>query len=100
MSRRILDLVRDRVDKDDIKSFTIFDFSETLHHYLMGNWKDIDDYNDDLVNKNLSIGELYWASQHMHWHGLPKIYQGYFDIVDLLIKRLNQLILLQAIGKC
>jgi class 3 adenylate cyclase/tetratricopeptide (TPR) repeat protein len=91
LSRRILNLVRERVDSGDIKSFIIYDFSETLHHYLEGNWKNIADYNDELVNNNLNMGEIYWASQHIHWHCLPRIYQGNFNISNLLVLRLNDI---------
>jgi class 3 adenylate cyclase/tetratricopeptide (TPR) repeat protein len=91
LSRRILDLVRDKIDQDDIKSFIIYDFSETLHYYLKGNWTKIKDHNEDLFDQNLNIGEIYWASQHLHWHCLPKIFQGRFDIANLLIKRLNDI---------
>jgi class 3 adenylate cyclase/tetratricopeptide (TPR) repeat protein len=91
LSRRILDVVRDRIDRDDIKSLIIYDFSETLHHYLKGNWKEIKDHNEALFDKNMSIGEIYWSSQHLHWHCLPKIYQGRIKIANLLIKRLNDI---------
>jgi tetratricopeptide (TPR) repeat protein len=72
LSRRILDVVRDNIDRDDIKSLIIYDFSETLHHYLQGSWKAIKDHDEDLFDKNMSIGEIYWSSQHLHWHCLPK----------------------------
>ncbi|MHC4105309.1 MAG: hypothetical protein ACYSR9_10245, partial [Planctomycetota bacterium] len=91
LSRKILDVVRDKIDRDDIKSLIIYDFSETLHHYLQGNWKAIKDHNEDLFDKNMSIGEIYWSSQHLHWHCLPKIYQGHIKIAKLLIKRLNDI---------
>ena len=91
LSRRILDVVRKKIDQDDIKSLIIYDFSETLHHYLKGNWKEIKDHNEALFDKNMSIGEIYWSSQHLHWHCLPKIYQGHIKIAKLLIKRLNDI---------
>ena len=89
ISRKILDLVKDRIEKNDIKSFTIYDFSETLHNFLEGNWKEIKEYDDNLVNSNLDIGEIYWASQHFFWHGNPKIYQGDLDTAKLFVKRLG-----------
>jgi class 3 adenylate cyclase/tetratricopeptide (TPR) repeat protein len=89
ISRKILGLVKDRIEKNDIKSFTIYDFSETLHHFLEGNWKDINEYDDNLVNKNLDIGEIYWASQHIFWHGNPKIYQGDLATAKLFVERLS-----------
>jgi tetratricopeptide (TPR) repeat protein len=58
---------------------------------LAGDWKKIKGYDDDLVNKNLSIGEIYWASQHFHWHGLHQLYQGYLDIPKLLVDKLNDI---------
>ena len=91
LSRKILDLVKDRVDENDIKSFTIHDFSETLHNYLEGNWKAINKYDDDLVNRNLSIGEIYFASLHLFWHGLPNIYQGSLHMAESIVNRLNDI---------
>jgi class 3 adenylate cyclase/tetratricopeptide (TPR) repeat protein len=89
ISSKILDLVRNRIEKNDIKSFTIYDFSETLHNFLEGNWKEIKAYDDDLVNQNLDIGEIYWASQHIFWHGNPIIYQGDLSTAELFVERLN-----------
>ena len=91
LSRKILNFGKDRVDKDDIKPFTIYDFSETLHNYLEGNWKAIKAYDDNLADRNLSIGEVYWASQQFYWHGFPKIFQGNFDIPELLVKKLDDI---------
>jgi len=91
LSRKILDLVKDKIDKNDIKSFTIYDFSETLHNYFEGNWNAIKEYDEDLVERNLSIGETYWASQHIFWHILPKIYQGYPEKPKLLMNKLNEI---------
>ncbi len=89
LSSKILALVKGRVNKNDVKSFVIYDFSETLHNFLEGNWKSITEPDDDLVDKSLMIGEIYWASQHLFWHAWPKIYQGYFDIPKLVVNKLS-----------
>ena len=91
LSRKILEAVKDKIDRNNVKSFMIYDFSETLHHYLKGNWKEIRDYDDDLVLKNLSIGELYWTSQHFFWHAYPKLFQGHLDVSKSMVDRLNGL---------
>ena len=91
LSRRVLDLVREKVDRNDARSFIIYDFSETLHHYLQGSWKEIKDHDEALFDQNMSIGEIYWSSQHLHWHCLPKIYQGDFETANLLVKRLSDI---------
>ncbi|MEJ2099245.1 MAG: adenylate/guanylate cyclase domain-containing protein [Desulfobacterales bacterium] len=91
ISKKILDLVRNRIEKNDIKSFTIYDFSETLHNFLEGNWKEIKEYDDNLVSRNLDLGEIYWASQHFFWHGNPKIYQGDLDTAKFFVQRLSKI---------
>ena len=91
ISKKILELVRNRIEKTDIKSFTIYDFSETLHNFLEGNWKEIKEYDDNLVSRNLDIGEIYWASQHFFWHGNPKIYQGDLETAKFFVKRLSNI---------
>ena len=91
LSRKILNLVKNRVDKGNSKSYIIYEFSETMHNYLGGNWDTIKEHDDNLVNRNLSIGEIFWASQHYHWHGWLKLYQGNLDIPKLLVNKLNDI---------
>ena len=90
LSGKIIEFSKDKVDRNDMKSVTIYDFSETLHNYLKGNWKQIEEYDEDLVRKNLSIGDLYWASQHFFWHALPKLFQGEFELTERTAQKLNQ----------
>ena len=61
---------------------------ETAHNYLKGDWKLIKEYDDDLVNKNLDIGEIYFASQLIYWRCYPYINQGNFEKAKLLINKL------------
>jgi len=91
LSRKILDSAKDRVLKNGPKIFIIYELLETIHNYLGGNWKTIRNYDDNLVNKNLSIGEIYNASQHLYWHGFPNIYQGSFDIAESIVNRLKDI---------
>jgi tetratricopeptide (TPR) repeat protein len=56
---------------------------------LVGNWDTIKEYDNDLVNENLRLGEIWGASQHFHWHCLPKIYQGHLESAKSLVNRLN-----------
>jgi class 3 adenylate cyclase/tetratricopeptide (TPR) repeat protein len=92
LSRKILDLLKERVQKDDLKSYTVFEFSHCLHNFLEGNWDKISAYDDDLVTKNLNMGETYWASQHCYWHGCSVLYQGRFDVSEDVVRRLNGII--------
>ena len=91
LSRKILDLIKPRAAKDNVKAYIIYDFSDTMHNYFEGHWKAIAPYDDDLVSRNLSVGELYWTSQHYFWHGCPLHYQGQFDLTEALVNHLLEL---------
>jgi tetratricopeptide (TPR) repeat protein len=92
LSSKILNAARARIDKNNVKLLINYDFLETIHHYFKGSWDTIKECDDDLVDKNLSIGGIYDASQHLYWHALPNIYRGSLDIVRSLLDRLNNIV--------
>ena len=91
LSRKILDSAKDRGLNDDAKILIWYDLLDTIYNYLEGNWKAATSYNDDLVNKSLSSGELYDASQHLYWHGFLHIYHGSFNIAESIVNKLNEI---------
>jgi tetratricopeptide (TPR) repeat protein len=91
LSRKILDSAKDRVSNDHAKILFWHDLLDTIHNYLAGNWKAISRYDDELVNKCLSSGELYDAAQHLYWHGFIYIYQGSFDTANSIVNKLNEI---------
>jgi tetratricopeptide (TPR) repeat protein len=91
LSRKILDSAKDRVSIDQTKILFWYDLLDTIHNYLEGNWKTVTRYDDDLVNKCLSSGELYDASQHLYWHGFIYVYQGDFDTAGAIVNKLNEI---------
>jgi tetratricopeptide (TPR) repeat protein len=91
LSRKILDYAAARGYGEKEKMFIVHDLCETIHDYMQGNWKSIRNHNDVLVEKNLAVGELYWTSQHYHWHALPQLYQGNLDVAEVLALRLAEI---------
>jgi class 3 adenylate cyclase/tetratricopeptide (TPR) repeat protein len=91
LSKKILDAAKDRVLKEDARISIIYALLETVRHYLEGNWKAIKKHDDDLVTKNLSIGEIYFASQYLYWNGFPLILQGSFDLAEAMVNRLKEI---------
>jgi hypothetical protein len=37
------------------------------------------------------VGEIFWAAQHLHWHGWTKLYQGDLEVPRLLVGKLNDI---------
>ncbi|MGD0237979.1 MAG: adenylate/guanylate cyclase domain-containing protein, partial [Syntrophorhabdales bacterium] len=91
IGRRILDYVKSRLAPDDAKQRIIYDLLDTQHYFLNGQWNEITEYDEDLVNRSLRIGETFYASQHYYWHGFVKIYQGYFDVAGLMVTKLSEI---------
>jgi hypothetical protein len=83
--------VRNNVNHSDVINYSMYEIIETVHHFLGGNWKSLKDYDDDLVDKNCRIGEIYNASQYLYWHALGNICQGAFDKAETIVKRLDDL---------
>jgi tetratricopeptide (TPR) repeat protein len=91
IGRRILDYAKPRLAPDDAKQWIVYDLMDTQHHFLKGEWDEISECNEDLVNRNLKIGEIFYASQHYYWHGLPKIHQGDFDTARRMVAKLSEI---------
>ena len=89
LSRKILRDAEPKIHKNNFSLITAYDFLDTLHNYAKGDWKDLSDYNEDLVNENLKMGRTWDASQHLYWHGLIKIYQGSFTEAARMVDRLR-----------
>jgi len=90
-SKRLLDSARKMITNKDIKLLILYDLLETIHNYFVGNWKALHEYDSDLINGNLNIGEIYMASQSAYWHGLAKLYQGYLDRAQSMIDQLGRI---------
>ena len=91
LSRKVLNFVNARVDRDDTRSYIICDFSETLHQFLVGNWQAVKPLDTGLIEHNLQIGEVYWASLNMHWHGLHALYRGDLETSRAIVTHLAQI---------
>lgn len=90
-SRKVLSSVAPKIPREDVKSFITYDFLETLHHYLTGEWRSLKGFDENLVKQNLDVGEVYYASLHVHWHALPMLHQGDLATARLLVGRLNHI---------
>jgi tetratricopeptide (TPR) repeat protein len=91
LSRKVLDSIKGRGSHDDVRNYTKYEICETVHNFLGGNWRALNDWDGDLIDKNCRIGEIYEASQHLYWHALGNICQGSFDKARSIVNRLDSL---------
>ncbi len=91
LSRKVLDSIRNKVDKNDPINQIMFGICETVYLFLGGDWKNLKDYDGELVEQNCRIGEIYNVSQYLFWNGLGAICRGYFDKAEEIANRLHDL---------
>jgi class 3 adenylate cyclase/tetratricopeptide (TPR) repeat protein len=91
IARKVLDYAKPRLAQDNAKQCITYDLLDTIHRVLKGQWNEITEYNEDLVDRILRIGEMWDATMHYYWHGLPKIYQGHFDAARLMVTKLSEI---------
>ncbi|MBI4766289.1 MAG: AAA family ATPase [Deltaproteobacteria bacterium] len=91
LSRKVLDTIKGSVDKNDIINYTMYEICDTVYHFLGGNWKELRDYDEDLVDKNCRIGRIYELTQLLYWQALGDICQGSFDKARSIVDKLNDL---------
>jgi tetratricopeptide (TPR) repeat protein len=91
LSRKVLNLAKGKMHEEDGSVYNMYEFCETVHNYLEGNWREIRNYDEDLVDKNLSVGSIFDATQHLYWHGLSSIYRGALVISELMVNKLDDI---------
>jgi tetratricopeptide (TPR) repeat protein len=91
IGKRILSVSQGLLNKEDARQMITYDVIRTTLNYFQGNWKDIGQPDDDLVERNLSIGEVLFASLHYYWHGFPLLYQGDIAATQRLVDRLIEI---------
>jgi len=78
LSRRMLDFARDKLDDQDLVSLIYYGHSELMHHVCVGGWDMISEYDDDLVDRTLGLGEIFVPSCYVIWHAIKDVFCGCF----------------------
>jgi tetratricopeptide (TPR) repeat protein len=93
ISGKVLNYAKNSINitKNDIKSLLIYNISKLLHNVYTGNWNEELEYDKDLIDGNLKIGEVNIASYVLCYSGLLKVAQGNFSQANLLVKKLDDI---------
>ena len=78
-SKKILEFIEDKIDKTDVKTLLYFKVPEVIHNTFSGQWAALEEYDDHLVEQNVRIGELFYASGYILIHGYTQIARGRFE---------------------
>ncbi|MCJ7774417.1 MAG: hypothetical protein MUP22_14940, partial [Desulfobacterales bacterium] len=89
LSNRFLKYAEGVVDKKNFKEFLAFNLYKLLHNCFSGNWDDIQDYDESLLDQNLKFGQFWEVSNYIVFYCIAKLDQGEFKTAWSLIEKLS-----------
>lgn len=91
ISKKMLDYSSSFIDKSDKKSVFRINVYHLLHDYLAGNWDNDLEYNQNIIDDMIKIGDLFLTRIQLVWSGLIKLEQGNFDYANLSVEKLSEI---------
>jgi len=90
LSKKMLEIVKEKINKNDAYSVLIYELSSCVHNFLSGDREFANEYDDDLVNQNLKTIDLI-APTYVVFHLLTKIEQGSYADAKNLLNKLSEI---------
>ena len=91
LSRKILKSFESKIDRNDVTSKLIYETHTWNHNFLAGNWDIVKEYDDDLINKSLSMGEFLMSHVYLLYHAMISRERGCFGETQRRIDKLFEI---------
>ncbi|MCI0695459.1 protein kinase [candidate division KSB1 bacterium] len=91
ISQKFLDVSRQYINENDVKSVLKHKVFELGHNFLVGKWDRGYKIDEKLVNANLHLGELYMALGYLNSSFNVALWCGDFAYAAMLIKRISDI---------
>ena len=91
LSRRVLQFFRDKVDMSDVKSALYYMFMHLIHSCFNGDWPEKIEFKNDLLDKNLALGELWFITNYILWNVFLYTARGNYSSGQRLTQRLSDI---------
>jgi len=91
LSRRILQFAKRKTDMSDLKAVLNYKFAQSILWGTSGNWPEKIEIDNDLVDKNLAIGEIWLITMYIGWNFLLYTARGNFSSGQWLAHRLSDI---------
>jgi len=91
LSNKFLGYAESVIDKKDFKELLNLNLLKLMHNCCFGNWDDIQDYDESLLDQNLKIVHFYEVSNYIVFYCFVKLEQGEFNVVHSALKKLSEI---------
>ncbi|MCP4148356.1 MAG: hypothetical protein GY757_11450, partial [bacterium] len=89
ISGKILERAKEFIRETDIKGALVYEYVAFIHHFHSGNWDHSFLYDNQLVEGNLKVGELFFTAAFPEQCCFLYIEQGNFDKTAPLIEKIS-----------
>jgi hypothetical protein len=92
ISRKVLDIAKGRINKNDIKSVIVYRHSRVAHNFLSGNWIKMEEceYDENLIDRNVANGEFFHTATLTNWTALLNVELGNFARANEMVKKIEE----------
>ncbi len=87
LSRKVLDFVKDKIDMTDVRSGLSYKFYRSVLSCMSGDWPEEIEYDMDLMDQNLGIGEVFSTTSYICWNNLMYSARGDFHAAQGLVQK-------------
>ena len=90
LSRKILNVATDKVDKNDVYSVLVHEMVAVCDSFLSGDWGNTKEYNNDLVNQNIKTIDI-MVPAYILFHFYTKMERGCYNEAKELKDNLSEI---------
>lgn len=91
LSRKILDHVKPIINKKDAKDYLRYNLYELYLNFFEGRWKKYQAYDQQIIEENLTLGEIWNVSTYLFFICSIKIDIGAFEESEKLIRKITEI---------
>jgi len=91
LSKKALEYAEGVINQDDTRELLYYRLFDLIYNFLTGNWRNVKEYDENLLDLNLRMGEFWQVSTYIVFHVLINIERGTFREAELLINKLSEI---------
>jgi serine/threonine protein kinase/tetratricopeptide (TPR) repeat protein len=91
LSRKINACFYYKPSHEDVKTILILSYYKLLNDFLSGNWNELPDYDENVIDQNLKIGEFFLAPGYHVFRGLLLTERGDFAGAAFCAEKLRKI---------
>ncbi len=88
IAKKFLECSKEMVNKDKVADVIAYNNSLAMYKHCAGFWDGVDDYDEDLVDRCLRSGAMFYMVPYSWSVGLVKVEQGHFAAAGIIIDKL------------